>query len=249
MSTKLLKYGTLFAILLIILIGLASFFHERAQKKEIEDFNAENFKKMNFTIEELYLFCDVAFGHEGQRLRKWETDIKVQIKNASQLDSKSIREVDSAIAVLAPLIAPLKIERVHSGGNLLVYRNVEEIPLTEIEGHDPNGAAVIGRRPNYSWNIESARIYDRNCSHSHTLMHEFEHALGLEHPSKTYSIYLTIGRSAIPQYFDSRKQWKALMNQPFYLSEQEKSVIRMLYSPEIKSGLRKDYFMQTMDLR
>ena len=200
MSPKLLKYGTIFAVLLIILIGMASFFHHNAQNKEIENFNADDFKKVGFTTEELFLFCDVAFGHEGNRIRKWETDIKVQIKNISQLDRQSIAEVDSAIAVIAPLIAPLKIERVYSNGNLLVYRNVKEFPEAETDGHNPNGLAVVDPRPNYSWGIQSARIYDSYSSHSHTLMHEFEHSLWLEHPRKTYSTYLTIGRSAIPLF-------------------------------------------------
>lgn len=251
MAAKRAKYLLVIIVILVSIIGLASFFHHDAQAKEINNFDTRKFNEVGFTFEELHLFCDIAFGHEKEYLRKWETDIRVQIKNISEQDRYSIAEVDSVIAILAPLIAPLKIERVYSDGNLIVYRNVKQIPETELgeRRSNANGLARVGRRAVYSWSIESACIYDCDHSHPHTLMHEFEHALGLEHPSRTYSCYLTIGRSAVPQYFRSWYQWADYMSQPFYLSEQEKTVIKMLYSPEMKSGLRKDHFMRQMLLK
>lgn len=156
--------------------------------------------------------------------------------------------MDSVIAVFAPLITPLKIERVHKGGNLIVYRNMNEIKYAETHYTHANGLAIVERPFMYTWDIESAQVYDSHYSHPHTLMHEFEHALGLEHPEKVYYNYLTIGRSAIPQYFKSWKEWADCMSQPYYLSDQEKNVIRMMYSPLVKSGLRREQFIYLMGM-
>lgn len=248
MMWKWLKYCFFSLIILIVVIGLTAFLHKEASIKEMNNFDVEAFKAQGFTVEELYLFCDVAFGHEGHRLRKWENDIKVQIMNISDLDRYSIADVDSAIAVFAPLIAPLKIKRVKSGGNLLVYKDIPGIQSKDTRGKHANGLAVVERPAMYSWSIKSAQVYDCRRSHTHTLMHEFEHALGLEHPACLYHQYLTIGRSAIPQYFNSWDEWADCMSQPFYLSKQEKSVIRMMYSPQIKSGLSKENFVHQMDI-
>jgi len=218
---------------------------------ETRVFDAEKFtQKTEYTAEELELFCDVAFMSEDTRIRKWRKDIKVEIKNINQLDRKSIAEVDSVIALLAPLVAPLKMERVHSGGNLLVYRNVEEIipSRTKSIPHAVtiNGMTKIGGKMAHTWAIDSASIYDGKYADPQTLLHEFEHAIGLAHPVRLYPYYLTIGRSVIPQYFRSLEEVQAYLKQPFYLSEQEKTVIRMLYSPEIRSGLHIETFMKKM---
>lgn len=248
MKLKRLKYSCFLFLILILLIGFTAFIYKETNTKAINSFNAELFKSQGFSIEELYLFCDIAFGHEGERLRKWDTDIKVEIKNIAELDRYSIDDVDSVIAVLSPLIAPLKIERVYKGGNLFVYRNMDKIKCTETGDKHANGMAIIERPFMYSWNIESAQVYDSRHSHPHTLMHEFEHALGLEHPERRYHNYLTIGRSAIPQYFSSWYEWAECMSQPYYLSEQEKAVIRMVYSPQVKSGLRREQFIYQMGM-
>lgn len=248
MTLKWPKYCFFVLVGLLLITGLTAFIWKGTSVRNINNFDAQAFKAQGFTVEELYLFCDVAFGHEGQLLRKWDTDIKVQIVNIDKLDRSSITDVDSAIAVFAPLIAPLKIERVYNGGNLLIYKDMPKIQSDDTGGRHANGLAIVERPSIYSWSIESARIYDCRRSHTHTLMHELEHALGLEHPKTSYRQYLTIGRSAIPQHFNSWNEWAECMSQPFYLSEQEKTVIRMIYSPQIKSGMSKENFIHQMGI-
>ncbi len=244
------KYIIFSFMILVGTFGLVSFGYENAVIKEARRFNAQKFKDARYTDEELSLFCDIAFMHEETRIRKWTKDIKVEIKNIADLDQKSIAEVDSVIAIFAPLIAPLKIERVKKDGNLHVYRKVSKVtsskPKDQPRPKYLNGLAKTNRVTRYSSNITFACIYDGQHASSQTLIHEFEHALGLNHPIKLYPYYVTIGRSVIPQYFRSIDEIRAFYNQPFYLSEQEKTVIRMLYSPEIKSGLHIDLFAQKM---
>jgi hypothetical protein len=247
---KLVKYIVLSVAILAMTIGMISSLRESAFVRETRVFDAEKFKEMKYTGHELALFCDVAFMSEDTRIRKWRKDIKVEIKNIDKLDRKTIAEVDSVIALLAPLIAPLKMERVYSGGNLHVYRKVKDITPTRTK-HLPhsvciNGMTTIGARASYSWAIDSASIYDCRHADPQTLLHEFQHALGLAHPVRLYPYYVTIGRSVIPQYLRSQKETQAYIKQPFYLSEEEKSVIKMLYSPEVRSGLHIETFMEKM---
>ncbi|MBK5721874.1 hypothetical protein JGH11_13420 [Dysgonomonas sp. Marseille-P4677] len=248
---RFIKYTIFSFMVLTIVIGLASFINENEAVKEIRRFNADLFREIGYTDDELSLFCDVAFMHEDTRIRKWDRDIKVEIKNIADLSDKSIAEVDSVIAILAPLLAPIKIERVRSGGNLHVYRKVSEVVSHKIKSHPRpvclNGMAKINGKSDRSWSINYACIYDGAHSNSQTLLHEFEHALGLDHPIKLYSYYVTIGRSVIPQYFRSKEDVRSFLRQPFYISEQEKKVIKMLYSPEIKAGLHIETFARRME--
>lgn len=238
-------------ITLATIIGMASHCLEGITASSIRNFDVEKFKSIDFTEDELGLFCDIAFMHEDVQIRKWEEDIKVEIKNIADIDKKSIAEVDSIIAILAPLIAPVKIERVERNGNLHVYRHVKRIksatPPSIFKPKYVNGLTQINKKTPYNWNITFACIYDGPSTTAQTLLHEFEHALGLGHPFKPYPYYVTIGRSVIPQYFKTDEEFMAFINQPFYISEQEKKVIRMLYSPDIKSGLHIDVFALRMN--
>jgi hypothetical protein len=247
---KLIKYIVLSIAILVMTIGTVSSLRESAMIRETRVFDAEKFKEMKYTGEELALFCDVAFMSEDTRIRKWRKDIKVEIRNINRLDRKTIAEVDSVIALLAPLVAPLKMERVNAGGNLHVYRKVKDIipSRTKYLPHSVciNGMTKIGARASYSWAIDSAAIYDCDHADPQTLLHEFQHALGLTHPVRLYPYYITIGRSVIPQYFRSQKETQAYLRQPFYLSEEEKTVIKMLYSTEVRSGLQIETFVKKM---
>lgn len=247
---NLYKYSVLSISVLLITAGMVSFGLENAALREARSFDAKEFKEIPFTMEELTLFCDVAFVYENTRIRKWTTDIKVEIKNKEHLDEKYIDEVDSVIAIFAPLIAPLKIERVEKGGNLHVYRKVNCVAGNKYSGkwHYLNGLSRINKKTAYSWDISFACVYDGYNADSQTLIHEFQHALGLDHPINLYSFYVNIGRSVIPQYFQSQKEFSAYVNEPFYLSGQEKKVIRMLYSPQVRPGLHIDIFTKRMGL-
>lgn len=244
---KFLQYGIFSIIILLTTIGLVAFVMESSAAKEARRFDSNKFMtSVEYTKDELSLFCDIAFTDEEVCVRKWKKDIKVEIINIAELDKYSIAEVDSVIAILAPLIEPIKIKRVEKDGNLHVHRKVQQVTPSKPEKNCLNGLARINKKTPYSWEISYACIYDGCEASSQTLMHEFQHALGLSHPIKLYSYYLTIGRSVIPQYFRSKEEIQNFLDQPFYLSEQEKTVIKMLYSPEIPAGLHINLFADRM---
>src|ERR1035437_5521584 len=101
--------------------------------------------------------------------------------------------------------------------------------------------------------IIRADVYTvKNCRS--VLPHEFEHAIGLKHPTKQYPFYTAIG---INNYFIKEvnknclkypsnailfNTWKdyddfMLKIKHEKISEQEKRAIKMLYSNDFKSGL------------
>lgn len=250
MPTRLLKYFILLAILLIAVLAAMAHLRQRAEKESAQEFDAEKFKESYYLNEDLELFCDIAFNRESSKIRKWSTDIRVEISNAADVSDKDIAEVDSVISILTPLVAPLKIERVSANGNVHIYRRVKTAPTSRSgkKGIPLKGIARINEEAEYDWEIRNAQIYDSPGSGTQTLMHEFEHVLGLEHPLRIYPYYLTIGRSANPQHYSSYREWHVFKDVPYYLSEQEKVVIKMLYSSEIKAGLHKDEFMKKMGL-
>ncbi len=239
-------------LLLLLLVGVVGIYlYKDQERKNTEVFDASVFNKISYTKDEFDFFCDVAFNRDGQRIRKWISDIRVEIKEPYKLNKESISEVDSIIAILAPLIAPLKIERVWTNGNVHVYRNVRRVMLSD---HHPvvpialKGLTKRNKETDLFWNIYFARVYVREGAHSQTLLHEFLHVLGLEHPLRIYPYYVTIGRSIIPDVLYGEKEL-AKSAIPFYMSEQEKVSIKMLYSPEIKPGLKKETFLEKIKIQ
>lgn len=202
--------------------------------------DAEKFQKEgNYSREMFMLFSDIAFPYN--RIRKWNEDIKVEIVNTDKLDKSSIAEVDSIIHLLSPLIYPVKIYRVTEYGNLIVHRKVDSIPIPT---RNARGFCYIPPLiKTLSWNIKYAEVYD--IWYSPVIFHEILHAIGLQHPSKEYPFYMAISGGYT---FKSLEEAEKLYN-PLYISEEEKSVIKMLYSPYIKSGLSRKEFLKKMKLQ
>ena len=248
MYQKLIKYSVLLSVLLITVCGTAAHFYREAEDKKAQEFDSNAFDNIQYTDEELSLFNDIAFNRDKDRIRKWTTDLKVEIKTPDDIHKKTITEIDSVIAILRPLIAPLKIERVKDNGNVHIYVGVKKVPTSKrITKPIPvEGIAKTNEASDYSWDINHAHIYIGHYSSTQTIMHEFEHILGLEHPIMLYDFYLTIGRSVIPQHYSVYGEWLRFQSMPYYISKQEKTVIRMLYSPEIKPGLQKEVFINKM---
>lgn len=103
------------------------------------------------------------------------------------------------------------------------------------------GLTQKNRGSEADWDITSAVVYVRQGASTQTLLHEFLHVLGLEHPEFRPPYYVNIGRSVFSNYLYPEKE-RIYFEQRFYMSSQEKAAVRMLYSPEIKSGLKKEVF-------
>ena len=201
-------------------------------------------KEKEYTKEELLLFADFAFPND--RIRKYDEDIRVVIKNKEYLNDASIHEVDSIIAILAPLVHPIKIYRVEKNGNLVVTRNKQ----TSGKYRRSSGCENSNLFETLSWSNTYSEIYDtHHYNGAKHIFKEFEHALGLDKPARQYPFYTNINSNTPqkPYIFRSFEESDSCMAQ-FYISEQEKMVIKMLYSPAIKSGLRKEEFMKQFKL-
>ena len=95
MRSKIVRYIILISLLLLTAWGTAAHFYRKSEDEKIQDFDADKFCKIGFTDEELDLFCDIAFNRAGERIRKWNTDIRVEIEDTGKLDKNVIAEVDS----------------------------------------------------------------------------------------------------------------------------------------------------------
>ena len=220
--------------------------------------------KTKYTKEEIEIFNDIAFNNDynfrwGGRICKWETDLRVQVIGKSD----HLPKIEEIIDVLNPLIAPLKIILVEDNANVIVRRGLLEHPraIGNILGY---------AQPYINWwdgVIYKWEIIEMDWASRTTLMHEFEHVLGLSHPRKNNSLhFVMVGPDSNVSYhvgepppnpepghvyFESYEAITDFNTRPVneMLSKKEKNIIRMLYSPEIKQGLTRREFMKAMGIK
>lgn len=210
-------------IIIIISIFLYLFFLFLFSFGFFISIDSKKFKEEgNYKKEELLLFSDIAFPYD--RIRKWDKDIKVEIGNLNSLCQSDIIEVDSIIKILSPLIHPIKISRVSSGGNLIVYRKVDSIPIPD--KHRASGFCYIPPLINSkTLNINYAEVYDIHYVNGPSVcLHEFEHAIGLRHPSRQYPFYMQIVGTDVPHVFKSIDEYEKYLDLPYHLSDEEKKL-------------------------
>ena len=244
MNKRTLKYIFLLLILLPAIAIATICFYPKEEEVDVRTFDVEAFRQIGYSDEELALFEDIAFNRKDSCIRKWNTDIRIEIDDITRTKQWAIEEVDSAIIVLAPLIAPHKIYRVAKDGNVKVHRTMRSVTLTDMDAIRPvalHGLTKKNKVTELSSDITLASLYVRQGAATQTLLHEFMHVLGVEHPTVAHPFYVTIGRSVISNHLYP-KGGEPYIQQRFYISEQEKTAIRMLYSPTIRSGLTKESF-------
>jgi hypothetical protein len=210
-------------------------------------FSKETFiNETKCTHEDILLFMDIA-DREGQQIRKWDSDIKVEIVQKEKLNKEEIADIDSIIDIIKPLIFPVKIYKVTNDGNFRIHRKVEKLP-----GVSENSMGIGCTKLNKwteSLNINSVDIYEPILTSSNVLLHEFLHGLGLSHPEKMYPFKMVIKGTEAPELFYSEEEWEEYDKIKYPLSEQEKQVLRMLYSSTIKSGLKIKCFKEKIDIK
>ncbi|MGV8090708.1 MAG: hypothetical protein AB2L24_02410 [Mangrovibacterium sp.] len=212
-------------------------------------FDAVLFKQeTQYTDGDLSLFFDIAF--KGWGIRKWETDILVEIVNIDKLDTVAIAEVDSLIKLLAPLIQPLKIQWVTEGGNFRIHRRLPGEQMPRYRGTIPKGICHYNSIFK-SWSFVSVDVYESSLPYDppHILLHECLHGLGLIHPSVKYPFHMSIVTYKTPNIFGSIEESEEYNSQKFPLSVQEQQVLKMLYRPTIKSGLSKKRFKEALNIK
>jgi hypothetical protein len=225
--------------------------------QDTSKFNEISFKSRRYSKNDIIFFSDIAF-RECTELRKWNTNIMVEIDKTCPIDFVSINDLDSIIKIFAPLIAPIKITRVEKNGNLIIHMNVQKTPAGYGIGY------TLVNDLSKSTAIISADVYTVKYCRS-VLPHEFEHAIGLSHPTQRYPFYNTIGindfevkeldkNKVFPPnsiVFETWKDYDNFMKKinKEKISEQEKIAIKMLYSSDFKSGLKRKTFQTKMGMQ
>ncbi len=100
-------------------------------------------------------------------------------------------DIDSVINILAPLIKTFANKTGNSNGNLIVHRGVSSQKLGANLGY-------ASFKSSGSKSIIRGTIYESEKADYLTLMHEFEHILGLDHPRKLYPYELLIWGTGSP---------------------------------------------------
>lgn len=228
-------------VIILFLVILLTFIGVHIHTKVCFDVDA--FERKKYEHDVVLLFSDIAFD-EYNKVRKWENDIKVEIIDCERLSAQEISDVDSCISILAPLVYPLRMERVLINGNLKVYTGVLELPKKR------KGLGYTNTKSDsffYS-SITQAEIYEvKYLYNKDILLHEFLHAIGLSHASKDYAYYINMTSPKSPYKFKSMQVYDSVMSTRFPISIQEKEVIRILYSKEIVTGLKKKDFLKKIN--
>ena len=236
-------------IFLLVFVGIILYDTLRARYL----FDVNSFNSKNYSEESIAFFSDITF-REGGRIRKWESDIRVELDSVSLQDSNCIVLTDQVISILTPLIKPLKIYRVKENGNLIIHANVDNTPINKGIGY-----TEVNHFNLFSESICKADVYTTKNSLS-VLPHEMCHAIGLAHPENRYPYYNIMGINSfiIKEFFDdpskinlSKYDLVLDTNDDFItfqkeniIPPQEREVIKMLYSEDIKVGLKKKYFLK-----
>ena len=250
---KIINWITLFFLsLLLFFVGLL--IYDSARQKFL--FDAESFNSKNYSKESIVLFSDIAF-REGNKIRKWENDIRVELDSSSLQDSNSVALTDRVISILVPLIKPIKIYRVEKNGNLIIHTNVDNTPVNR-----GIGFTDVNRFNIFSESIHKADIYTIKSSLS-VLPHEMCHAIGLSHPDNRYPFYNIMGINSftIKEINDSSQikpeKYDLIFNtyddvvkfqKENIIPSQEQEVIKMLYYDDVKVGLKKKNFLKKVGM-
>jgi len=257
-TMKKLAYISRFLLIFLLTILISLFSYDSLRQSSL--FDKENFISKGYSQQDILLFSDISF-REGDKLRKWNQDIKVEIDTTCPIDKDFISEVDNVIKVLSPLIAPIKIYRVSKNGNLIVHMNCQNTPVGNGIGY-----TLVNNMNLLSEPINHADVYIIKY-HLHILPHEMCHAIGLSHPKNSYPFYNIMGvnnfcvketNKIIKQkppikfaiVFDT---WEEIDSFERYQKElvipfEERLIIKMLYTCDFKSGLKKSVFKKEMGI-
>jgi len=256
-----MKKNTYFALVLLILllITLLSLFSYDSLRQSFL-FDKKSFISRGYSHQDILFFSDIAF-READKLRKWDRDIKVEIDTTCSIDKNCFTAVDNVIGVLSPLIAPVKIYRVSKNGNLIIHMNCKKTPVEIATGY-----TLVNNLNMFSEPINHADVYTIEY-HLFVLPHEMCHAIGLSHPKNRYPFYNILG---INDFYIKEASKKIKQNPPkkfalvfdkwaemdsfenyqnkLLIPLEERRIIKMLYSSDFKSGLKKSFFKKEMGI-
>jgi hypothetical protein len=189
-----------------------------------------------YSSEDIEYFFEVAMGTEfggtSERIRKWQSDVKIRVNGAPTAVDRST--LNAVVAELNELIDGINIEIVNSNPNVEIYF----VPESEFRRYEPNYVPVNMGFAWVGWNndtINRARILITTVGvtqeeRSHLIREELTQSLGLMRDSYRYrdSIFYQ-GWTRTVEY-----------------SQIDRQLIRLLYEPDMRPGMSRTQATQTI---
>jgi len=133
----------------------------------------KNYLIRNYETKELQYFGQVGF-YNGQTVKKWGKNIEISMVGEPRRGDVEL--IDSIINEIGPLIAPIKIERKTSGGNLRIKF------VDKVDAGFADHQVRLGLFDEFQYSDINLPNILKGTLRQATLRHEFLHALGFDHP-------------------------------------------------------------------
>lgn len=192
--------------------------------EQSSSFNRESFISRSYSQEGIRMFSSAGFSKD-YCLRRWEDDIRIFVEGAGPADSLYLKYIDDIIDIISPVIHPVRISRVSDNPNLHIYLKAN--PSLVNDGS--SGYALINR--GFSA-ITYAEIYIEK-KNIHTIQREICVALGMNNTA--------FNSPELKRNIKSRSEAGEEIISPI-----EIEIMKMIYSEDFKTGLRKRHFMRLM---
>ncbi len=186
--------------------------------------------KKTYTPEEINYFLEIALGTEysasSSIIRKWQGDMRIKVIGSPT--SEDLKTLGTVINEINNLTSDINLKIVESKPNVKIHF----VPVSEFKRYEPNyqpgndGYAWINWNQNnviYSSNILIATSGINQKERSHLIREELTQSLGLMRDSFKYK------NSIFYQPWTDTNQYSQL----------DKTVIQILYRPEIRPGMNK----------
>lgn len=189
-----------------------------------------------YSPDDIEYFLEVAmgteFGRAGQRIRKWESDVKIRVNGTPTAEDR--RTLNAVVRELDELIEGIRVEIVSSNPNVEFYF----VPESEFRQYEPNYVPVNMGFAWVGWNnnvINRARILVTTVGvtqeeRSHLIREELTQSLGLMRDSYRY-------RDSI--FYQGWTRTTAY-------TEIDRQLVRLLYEPDMRPGMSRAQATQTI---
>ncbi|WP_320052949.1 hypothetical protein [uncultured Acetobacteroides sp.] len=193
----------------------------------------KEYLKKNYSTKELEYFGEVGF-YTGNSVKKWQKNITISLVGTPK--QGDIALVDSIIKEVMPLVAPIRIERKDSDGNLKIKL------VDRVDKGYANQHVKLGFFNEFQYSDINLPNNLKGTLRQATLRHEFLHALGLHHPiEKGTGTLIESNVEFVDFDMENVKNYR--------FSELDKRMIKMLYDKNIIKGLKKKDYLQTLGLK
>jgi len=194
----------------------------------------KNYLIRNYETKELQYFGQVGF-YNGQTVKKWGKNIEISMVGEPRRGDVEL--IDSIINEIGPLIAPIKIERKTSGGNLRIKF------VDKVDAGFADHQVRLGLFDEFQYSDINLPNILKGTLRQATLRHEFLHALGFDHPKDRNTG--TLIESSVE--FVGNDEESNVKNYKY--SELDKRMVKLLYDSKIIKGLEKKEYLLSLNMK